>query len=787
MGQVLIRALGTLRRAPVALTWLLLAGGGAALVVLPLFGLPGYELSAALALGQGLLGGVAGIAAARLERRLIRGADPRPPNARRFDSALGSTLNAAAAACTLNTLALAPPLAASIVYALSSTRCDPFTNLGFFPLLAVPSAVLSATVGVFVGFATRRVWTAGFLYAACLAVSLAVTVPPIVFGPQVFAFNHLLGYLPGPLYDEALSVTPALAWFRLETLLLALTVVVWPALMLDMKSGALTRPHVRPWAALLLVGLIAGIFTLEERGPQLGTRMNDAVLEEKLGGKRESEHFVLHHPRGKPKEELERIVRDLEFRHAQISAFFGQPPPGKVHVWWYRSAAEKQLLVGAGGTQFAKPWRREIHVNDAPFPHSVLKHELVHAMAGPYGAPPFGVTATLGGLLVNAGLVEGLAVAADNPVDDLTLHEWAAGMKKQKLLPDLRALMQPTGFYAAAPARAYTAAGSFVRWLGDTHGGDKVRGLYKAGDFAGVYGTPLNGLVTEWEKFLDALPLDASAANQAFGRFRKGSLFTRPCAREVARLQVEAGELLQSDPEEAVRRYLRCAELQPDEPGFALGQARALQRAGRKADADQVLTQLSNTVKDLPGPAAEVAMARADLAWANGKPADTRARLEEILTLDPSPQMDRTARVKLAALDAPGARGAALWSYFKPGGDDVKLLVLRAALRDDQPDVFLQYLLGRRLAQGSAPALALPYLAAALAPGTLPDSIRKETLRLQLEALYLSGDCAGVQDAVGRLPSFSTAFAATAKEWAARCAFETAAFGGALVPDDSLR
>ena len=60
---------------------------------------------------------------------------------------------------------------------------------------------------------------------------------------------------------------------------------------------------------------------------------------------------------------------------------------------------------------------------------------------------------------------------------------------------------------------------------------------------------------------------------------------------------------------------------------------------------------------------------------------------------------------------------------------------------------------------------------------------RVSWVRLQLEALFLSGDCAGVKDAIGKLPSYSAAFTARAKEWEARCTFEQTAFGGPLLPD----
>ena len=71
---------------------------------------------------------------------------------------------------------------------------------------------------------------------------------------------------------------------------------------------------------------------------------------------------------------------------------------------------------GAANTQFSKPWRSEVHVDGTGFPNGVLKHELVHAMAAGWGAWPFGVTSAFL-VLPQTGVIEGLAVAADDPVE----------------------------------------------------------------------------------------------------------------------------------------------------------------------------------------------------------------------------------------------------------------------------------------------------------------------------------------------------------------------------------
>lgn len=786
MRQVLSRARTLLRRPAVLTTVALLAGGGSALVLVPLFGVPGFELGLALAVGVGLLGGGTGIAAALQERRILRDEAPRPAGASRTERPTQAVLLALGAALTLNVGVLIPPFLAATLFALVGTRCDPFELVGFYPLLALPSALLASSAGVLCGFWTGRAGRAALAYAGLVLLSAVPTAWPIVFGPQVFAFNHFLGHMPGPLYDEALSVTPALWWFRAQTLLWATLLPVLAALLLDVREGRLGRPRHLSGGGLALLALLAGsIGLIEWQGPRLGLRMTDAVLAERLGGALQTRHFDLYYPRGKEREDVERLARDLEFRHAQLSAFLGGAPSERITVWLYRSSQEKQALVGAGRTQFAKPWRYELHINDRTFPHSSLHHELAHVMAAPVGSGPFRVT-TKGGVWPLMLVIEGFAVAADNPVvGELTLHQWAAGMRRQQLAPDIRKLVGPEGFYQSAPSRAYTVAGSFLRYLADTYGTQKLRTLYAHADFEAAYGRPLDALATEWEQHLDALPLDEAAVSRAFQRFRTGSLFARACAREVARLQEHARDALVSDPREALALYERAASLQPEEPSFLYGQAAALDALERPADAEAVLAALAEKVKEKPSLAAEVAMARADLALKQNQPHAARAHLEHTLSLASSPEVTRTAQVKLAALESPSRRTPVI-AYFSSTREELRMLLLARALEADPRDAYLHYLLGRRLHGAGAPALAREHLGRAL-EGALPDAIRREALRLSVESAYLAGDCGAVRHEVGALPDHGPAFKAVVSEWLARCEFEDAAFRGPLVPRQSFR
>lgn len=782
MRQVVLRALGLLRR---PLTWCCLlpvALGGSALVRVPLFGAPGFELSLALALGLGLLGGLVGIAAGQQESRMIQGRDPRPKDAVRFDRPTASVWTAFIAALLPLLVALLIPFAVSVAYALLSTRCDPFASVVFFPWLTLPSAVIAAAAGVLCGLFSDRTWKALLLYYGLVLASAAWTVWPLYKGPQVFAFNLFGGYFPGPLYDEALVLRPSLAWFRLETLLWALAILSVAALLLRMREGKLGRPHVRPLPIALIALAGFGIMVIEGDAARLGLRMNEAYVANELGGMRESPHFVVHYPADKATDQVDRLMRDLEFRYAEDAAFLGGAPKGKVRVFVYRSAEQKQALVGAANTQFAKPWQLSLHINDGPFPQPVVKHELAHVLAAAFAPGPFHITERWG--LPKMAVVEGMAVAADNPHAELTLHQLAAAMRKEKLAPDLAKLFAPAGFYAAAPARAYTVAGSFIRYLAEHDGKEKLQKLYAHGDFQAAYGKPLPALVAEWETFLDTVPLTESDVHRAFDRFRVGSLFSRSCAREVVTLAVKAQQLLWSDPSRALALYKRCAQLQPDEPTFQLGEAEALKRLERIPEADQVLKALARKVADTPSVAAQVALVRAELLWRKA-PASAREVLAQTIALKPGPELTRTAQVRLAAIDHPDSADS-VQAYFAQEAEDLKLWRLQQAVDAHPDDGVGRYLLGRKLALEEVGPEALSNLSAARSHG-LPAEVEQEALRLEVLAAYLAGDCGQVRTLAQAAPRTELAFAQTVDEWVRRCDFEQTRFGGALVPKGPFR
>ncbi len=396
--------------------------------------------------------------------------------------------------------------------------------------------------------------------------------------------------------------------------------------------------------------------------------------------------------------------------------------------------------MGAGRTEFTKPWLAEIQVLDAPAGPPALRHEIVHAVTGPVAGGPLGVPARAW-VLVDAGLLEGLAVALEVPRGEWTAHEWARAMKDLGLLPPASRLVEPAGFFSAPAARAYGASGSFLSFLLQTRGAAPVVRAYSGVPFAEAFGRPIAELERDWHAFLDGVPAPPELAVAAEARFRPAGLLGRRCARETAGLEARAqAEGHRGHPREAAALWRRAARISGN-PADLRGAADALRTtdpAAAEAAYAEALAAVGNGPSWLRSAVLE---AQGDLRWRTGDPAGAAARFREALALLPDRPRERQLTAKIAASTDPALAAAA--PLFLGEGDPKEALRKLAA----SPNALGPYLAGRgAAARGDAPA-AIPLLERAL-DGNLPSTgFRVEALSSLAVARCTAGDLPGAEAA----------------------------------------
>ena len=728
----------------------LLAAAGVAAGAVPVLEAPGYELALLGSLLAAVLGAPLGISAAR--RQLAR---PEPSAAAAF----------ASAAAVLSGL-LAVLLSAVAVRTALASPCSATAGAGLFPVLAFPSALVAAALGTAAGFAARgRRLAAALLYLLAAAGSLAATLLAAHRGPGSYLLDPLLGAWPGPLYDEAVPLDGRLLLHGLSAVALAGALASAAALGLALAR----RGRRRAPAAVALAASLAAMVAVRGAMVARGDLASRGDVSARLGGHRPGARCELHFPREKDPWEAERLLRQCELDATEVAAALGLSDPPRVRVFLYRDEGEKRRFTGAGRTAFTKPWLGEIHLADEGAFHPVLRHELVHALAAGLARGPLRVPARRW-IWVRMGLVEGLAVALEPPRGEFTVHEWTRAMRDLGLLPAASTLLEPSGFLATAPARAYTAAGSFLAFLLERYGPAPVGRLYGGAGFAAAFGRPLEALESEWSAFLDLVPAPPGLQAAAEARFRTGSLFARRCAREVAGIEAMAAHAARAGRAgEAAAAWRRAADLSGD-PSDLRAAGDALRRGGALAAAGAAYREvLARTGESRPALRTSVHGALGDLAWLEGDRAGAEAHYRTALALAPERGEARLLLAKRAALsDAGLAEAAGPW--LLQAGDPA----LALARLSGSPSPLASYLLGRAALARGAPRLAVGLLERAASRGLPDPALEVEARRLLAESRCGAGDFDGGAAGFAALEREATRAAdrQRAAEGARRCRLE---------------
>lgn len=698
--------------------------GLAALGFLPQFGGPGYE--AALAAGV-VLPGTAAVTTALAVLRL------RPTPARAVER--GLYLGAALAGLGL---------LLALLHGLRVGVCDLTEGVLLFVLGPAPGALLGGASGAVAGLVADRFFRRrAARVAAGVGLALAGPVGGVLVSlirfytsPMVFAYDPYFGYFSGPLYDTVIGSLGPLATYRLGTLATLAFVVASSWLVERTPEGKYglawrARPNVAVAATIALAGSLA----VTAYGTELGHFSTSTSIQEALGRRAAVGRCDLVYSSAVAQADALRLGRECDAHLAQIERFFEVKGPPRVLVYLFANDAEKGRLMGAARTYIAKPWRHEVYVQAAGYPHPVLGHELAHVVAGAFGSGPFRVAGPLAGWIPDPGRIEGVATAAAPDEDDaLTQEEWAAAMLRLKLLPDLSSLFR-LSFLGQNAARAYTASGAFIRFVRAEHGAAAVRRWYGGEPLEAATGTALSALERRWRDALAALPLSDAALATARARFERPAFFERRCPRVIDRLLAEAGARLGSgDVTGARQAYEKVLALDPRDSGARLGMAACAARLRRTPEALSRYDGLARAEDAAPWARLLAREAQADLLLARGDVQGARALYEELATRLVDENRLRTLDVKkladggllhqsIVALLIGDAQGPS-WDVAAP------LLGERAA--SAPTDGLADYLIGRNLFGRGRLTDAARHLDRALAREIAAPRVLEEALRLRV-------------------------------------------------------
>lgn len=356
----------------------------------------------------------------------------------------------------------------------------------------------------------------------CYITILAYIGYVIWFNPQKRIASLLAGFIHGAIYDDFIAVDEGIVFTRLSHLLLAFSLLSIAWLKRRSSSVLITVFFLSLWS---MTSYYAGMYPSTQNGKE--------ALKSLLPGSIDGNGFTIHYiPRVEDKENIPKTVQrlfwDTQFHLKELKAILKDTPVPHVEIYIYQDNVQKKLWFGAGETDVTDVYTPSIHISETSWPHRSLRHELVHALLSKIGYKGIGVHP-------NMAFTEGIAVALAPEERTLSLDDSAASLILSKRLSDIRTIFSPL-FWKESGPRAYVAAGSFINYLIDQYGFEKVRDLYSGIPWENVFPSNSNLVIQRWQQKI-VTNFDKEKYNlQAEALYRYPGIFQDICPHSKADL-----------------------------------------------------------------------------------------------------------------------------------------------------------------------------------------------------------------------------------------------------------
>jgi len=400
------------------------------------------------------------------------------------------------------------------------TNCLTIDGLGFWIFIPFPSAFFGAAIG---RLARELKFPFPKLVTVLILLFCAIGIWGIEFFifPQVYFYNHVWGVWPGPIYDEAVSLTGSFFYFRWLTFLWIVLLWMIPSWSQDLQSKLIT--------GLALVCLMFSYLNLDEAGIISPTK----TIQERLGGYHKTEHFELYYDSDSySEEEIAYWSARHEFHFHQVTEILeiDWPEGRKIVSYLYAHAWQKKDITGAKFTSYVPIWleQDQLHIAKQQM-EGVLKHELVHVISKQFGNSLFNGSWSIG---LIEGVAEGIAKDAS---PRSTLHQIVAAEKPWPSAEEMKSALSFWGFYGSAGSISYTTTGSFVEYLLGNYPVYSFKEAYSKNDFKHTYYQSIDSLVSGWHQTLEQTEVDSTDREVSEFIFAQRSLFEKDCPHAITK------------------------------------------------------------------------------------------------------------------------------------------------------------------------------------------------------------------------------------------------------------
>jgi len=412
------------------------------------------------------------------------------------------------------------PLIILIISGFFNGFCPGYDGFVFYFILNAPLLILLFSISLILRKIKIKPCLASFFILIILLSSLSFNIYKMISEPVVKFYSIFWGYFSGPIYDEDVAPDNVLILYRVLSILISIII-----LLLFYK-----RNFIKSVIALFL--MIPLLITGQKISELEYSRDNIISI---LGSRYETRHFNIIYPPDQEWSKFIKVIGQLhEYYYNQLISELKVETDIKITSFIFRDEEEKKRLTGAGRTQIAKPWLREIYITPVSLTDAKLKHEISHIIAGNIIDSPLGLYGSFNGLIPNMAVVEGIAVALEPETNIMTLHEKAAILLKKEKLPSFIKLFNVNNFYTYSGGISYSTSGSFIRYLIDKYGIDKFKQILKNKNFLQVYSKHISEIEKEYRLFLKNISITPQKEFYSSVLYNSKGLVQRQCPHELA-------------------------------------------------------------------------------------------------------------------------------------------------------------------------------------------------------------------------------------------------------------